>query len=155
MSLHLIAALAMTAFTQDCPAYVKHDPGGDYTNADFVTHVGNPSHPPQLADVTDALNDPKRSIIVNLLGVPLADRPAYFAQLLPQILAEKARTGRPHWLVIDETHHLHERVPQDRCVLPRRDQLVTVLARVTGAADAYGPPVERCIGVRHIRLIGR
>lgn len=34
MSLHLIAALAMTAFTQDCPAYVKHDPGGDYTNAD-------------------------------------------------------------------------------------------------------------------------
>jgi hydroxymethylpyrimidine pyrophosphatase-like HAD family hydrolase len=82
------------------------DPEGDYTNADFVTHVGSASHAPELDDVTDALRNPARSIVVNLLGVPLADRPAYFAQLMPLILAEKARTGRPHWLVVDEAHHL-------------------------------------------------
>jgi HAD superfamily hydrolase (TIGR01484 family) len=82
------------------------DPEGDYTNADFVTHLGTPEHAPHLEGVTDALKDPRRSIIVNLLGVPLADRPAYFAQMMPLILAEKAKTGRPHWLVIDETHHL-------------------------------------------------
>jgi len=82
------------------------DPEGDYANADFVTHIGNPTQAPTLEDVTDALRDPKRSLAVNLLGVPLADRPAYFAQILPRLVAEKARTGRPHWLVIDETHHL-------------------------------------------------
>jgi hydroxymethylpyrimidine pyrophosphatase-like HAD family hydrolase len=82
------------------------DPEGDYTNADFATHVGSASHAPELDDVTDALKNPARSIVVNLLGVPLADRPAYFAQLMPLIVAEKARTGRPHWLVVDEAHHL-------------------------------------------------
>jgi hypothetical protein len=57
-------------------------------------------------EVADALRDPKRSLVVNLLGVPLADRPSYFSQLLPHIQEVKARTGRPHWLVIDEAHHM-------------------------------------------------
>lgn len=82
------------------------DPEGDYTNLDFAHHVGNPKQAPRVEDVTDALRDPKRSLVVNLLGVPLAERPKYFAQLLPRILEVKARTGRPHWLVVDEAHHL-------------------------------------------------
>ena len=82
------------------------DPEGDYTNLEFAQHVGNPKQAPRVEDVTDALRDPKRSVVVNLLGVPLADRPRFFAQLLPRILEVKARTGRPHWLVVDEAHHL-------------------------------------------------
>ena len=82
------------------------DPEGDYTTVDFATHLGNPKQAPRPEDVTDALKDPRRSIVVNLLGVPLADRPKFFAEVLPRVLEEKARTGRPHWLVIDETHHL-------------------------------------------------
>jgi hydroxymethylpyrimidine pyrophosphatase-like HAD family hydrolase len=82
------------------------DPEGDYTNLEFAHHVGNPKQAPRVEDVTDALRDPKRSVVVNLLGVPLADRPKYFAQLLPRILEVKARTGRPHWLAVDEAHHL-------------------------------------------------
>ena len=82
------------------------DPEGDYTNLEFAHHVGNPKQAPRVEDVTDALRDPKRSVVVNLLGVTLADRPKFFAQLLPRILEVKARTGRPHWLVVDEAHHL-------------------------------------------------
>jgi hypothetical protein len=44
-----------------------------------------------------------------LLGtqsVSIADRPAFFAKLLPQLSLLRAGTGRPHWLVIDESHHL-------------------------------------------------
>jgi hydroxymethylpyrimidine pyrophosphatase-like HAD family hydrolase len=82
------------------------DPEGDYTNLEFASHIGTPAQAPQPEDVTDALRDPRRSIVVNLLGVPLADRPKFFSQLLPVVLQEKARTGRPHWLVIDEAHHL-------------------------------------------------
>ena len=82
------------------------DPEGDYTNLEFAAHLGNPEHAPSPADVTDALRDTKRSVVVNLLGVPLADRPGFFAQLLPHIEEVKARTGRPHWLVIDEAHHM-------------------------------------------------
>ncbi|MBA4062939.1 MAG: phosphoglycolate phosphatase [Isosphaera sp.] len=82
------------------------DPEGDYTNLEFATVLGNTDHAPRPEDVTDALRDPKRSLVVNLLGVPLADRPKFFAQLLPRVLEVKARTGRPHWLVVDEAHHL-------------------------------------------------
>ncbi|HEY1188910.1 MAG TPA: HAD-IIB family hydrolase [Gemmata sp.] len=82
------------------------DPEGDYTNLDFAHVIGNTNQAPRPGDVTEALRDPKRSVVVNLLGVPLADRPAFFAQLLPRVLEEKARTGRPHWLAVDEAHHL-------------------------------------------------
>ncbi|AWM40810.1 Sugar phosphatase YbiV [Gemmata obscuriglobus] len=82
------------------------DPEGDYTNLEFAHIIGNTNQAPRPEEVTEALRDPKRSIVVNLLGVPLADRPAFFAQLLPRVLEEKARTGRPHWLVVDESHHM-------------------------------------------------
>jgi hydroxymethylpyrimidine pyrophosphatase-like HAD family hydrolase len=102
------------------------DPEGDYTNLEFAHHVGNPKQTPRVEDVTDALRDPKRSAVVNLLGVPLADRPKFFAQLLPRVLEVKARTGRPHWLVVDETHHLLPTGPDAACLalqLPDRGTL--------------------------------
>jgi hypothetical protein len=111
---------------------VVADPEGDYTNLDFAHVVGNPKQAPRVEDVTDALRDPKRSVVVNLLGVPVADRPKYFAQLLPRILEVKARTGRPHWLVVDETHHLLPQGPnaaQVAAQLPDRGTLfITVHA---------------------------
>ena len=48
---------------------------------------------------------------MNLLGVSLEDRPAFFAQILTAILELRTRTGRPHWLVVDEAHHL---LPRER-----------------------------------------
>ena len=82
------------------------DPEGDYTNLEFAIQIGNPRQTPRGEDLTNALRDVKRSVVVNLLGVPLAERPKYFAQLLPRFQEVKARTGRPHWLVVDEAHHL-------------------------------------------------
>jgi hydroxymethylpyrimidine pyrophosphatase-like HAD family hydrolase/energy-coupling factor transporter ATP-binding protein EcfA2 len=82
------------------------DPEGDYTELEFATVVGNQDHVPRPEDVADLLCDPRRSVVVNLLGIPLAERPAFFAQLLPRVLEIKAATGRPHWLVVDEAHHM-------------------------------------------------
>ena len=44
------------------------DPEGDYTNLDIANHVGNPKQGPRVEDVTDALRDSKRSVVVNLLA---------------------------------------------------------------------------------------
>jgi hypothetical protein len=44
--------------------------------------------------------------VVNLLGVPLHDRPGFFASLAGHLDAMRARLARPHWLVLDEAHHL-------------------------------------------------
>ena len=43
---------------------------------------------------------------MNLLAVKLEDRPGYLAGLLPELLALRERTGRPHFVVVDEAHHM-------------------------------------------------
>ncbi len=114
------------------------DPEGDYTNLEFASQVGNAEHPPLADGVADALKDPKRSVVVNLLGVPLAERPTFFAQLLPRVLESKARTGRPHWLVIDEAHHMlpapHEGGPSS-CAGQLPDRGVMFVTVHAGSVD--------------------
>jgi HAD superfamily hydrolase (TIGR01484 family) len=65
------------------------DPEGDYLN-----------------EVMKLLAEPSQSVTVNLLGIPLKERPTFFESLLHGIQEMVGRTGRPHWLIIDETHHV-------------------------------------------------
>jgi hypothetical protein len=34
------------------------------------------------------------------------ERPVFFTQIFPKILGIRARLGRPHWLIVDEAHHI-------------------------------------------------
>jgi len=43
---------------------------------------------------------------VNLLGISLPRRPEYFGHLFPSLHVMRTRTGRPHWIVLDEAHHM-------------------------------------------------
>ena len=52
------------------------------------------------------LKDPARNVVINMLGVSVDHRPEFFAHLLPALAELRSRTGRPHWLVIDEAHHM-------------------------------------------------
>jgi HAD superfamily hydrolase (TIGR01484 family) len=82
------------------------DPEGDYTAVEFAVVLGGPQRPPLVEEILDVLRDPSRNAVINLLGVALDHRPAFFAELLPALLDLRTRTGRPHWLVVDEAHHL-------------------------------------------------
>lgn len=82
------------------------DPEGDYLNLETLVTIGDRQHPPALDEVMGVLRDPGVNVNVDLLGIALADRPAYFSSLLPQLQAMRTRTGRPHWIVVDEAHHL-------------------------------------------------
>jgi hydroxymethylpyrimidine pyrophosphatase-like HAD family hydrolase/energy-coupling factor transporter ATP-binding protein EcfA2 len=82
------------------------DPEGDYDDvAQFVT-LGASDRIPGISEILEVLKNAGSSISINMLGVPLADRPSYFVGLLPRLQELRARTGRPHWIVIDEAHHL-------------------------------------------------
>ncbi|HEX5064364.1 MAG TPA: hypothetical protein VFV99_33545, partial [Kofleriaceae bacterium] len=59
-----------------------------------------------VVEVMDVLRDAHRNAVVNMLGVAVEHRPEFFAQLLPPLVELRTRTGRPHWLVVDEAHHL-------------------------------------------------
>jgi hypothetical protein len=82
------------------------DPEGDYSTLEDIVTLGTRLRAPHIDEVLDVLTDATANVVVNLLGIPLPERPDFFAQLLPRIQAMRARTGRPHWMVIDEVHHL-------------------------------------------------
>jgi len=82
------------------------DPEGDYENFMGALQLGTPQSAPEVKQVLKTLEDPKQNLVINLLGIPVPDRPAFFASLFAQILDLRARTARPHWLVIDEAHHM-------------------------------------------------
>lgn len=82
------------------------DPEGDFTTFDSAVVLGGPKREPLLEEITDVLRAPHENIVVNLLGVALDHRPEFFMKLLPALAELRMRTGRPHWLVVDEAHHL-------------------------------------------------
>jgi hydroxymethylpyrimidine pyrophosphatase-like HAD family hydrolase len=81
------------------------DPEGDFENFGGALPLGSPSDPPDPNVIAKAL-DSTQSLVVNLMAVKMSERPAAFSALLPKILEMRARTARPHCLVIDEAHHL-------------------------------------------------
>lgn len=82
------------------------DPEGDYGALQDVITLGNERHAVGIEEVLALLEDPKINLNINLLGISLADRPAFFCTLFPNIQAMRMRTARPHWIVLDEAHHM-------------------------------------------------
>jgi phosphoglycolate phosphatase (TIGR01487 family) len=97
------------------------DPEGDYDELEPAVTIGGPKRAPTTRDVVELLADARINVVVNLLGVRLDERPGEFGHLLGHLESLRADTGRPHWLVIDEAHHLmppevsgaFEPMPQD------------------------------------------
>jgi phosphoglycolate phosphatase (TIGR01487 family) len=82
------------------------DPEGDYQAFPKTIAIGDEKHAPSIDQLMLALQKPSAQLIVNLMGVSIADRPKFLDQLLPRLLEMRARTGRPHWIIIDEAHHM-------------------------------------------------
>lgn len=82
------------------------DPEGDYESLSFAVAIGTGKRGPSSQEVLEMLTPAEQNVAVNLIGLRLSDRPDFFAKLLPQILQLREQSGRPHWLVVDEAHHL-------------------------------------------------
>jgi hypothetical protein len=82
------------------------DPEGDYGTLDDIVTLGSRLRAPRVEEILDVLADPSTNVVVNLLGIALSDRPEFFVELFPHLHAMRARTGRPHWILVDEVHHL-------------------------------------------------
>ena len=82
------------------------DPEGDYESFPQAIVLGTARDGPSLTEILTALANPNNHVVVNLVGLPIQDRPAFFLGLLPKLQELRAKTGRPHWVLVDETHHL-------------------------------------------------
>ncbi len=86
------------------------DPEGDYEGFAEAVMFGTSQRGPGMMEIVTALESPDTNLVVNLVGLPLQDRPAFFLALLPALQERRAKSGRPHWILVDETHHL---LPRD------------------------------------------
>jgi HAD superfamily hydrolase (TIGR01484 family) len=105
------------------------DPEGDYDELADAVVVGDEQAAPKSDEVVNLLARGDRSAIVNLMSVPLEDRPAFFAALLARLVECQTRCGRPHWIVVDEAHHMLPEgtpAPVDGVELPTSLLFVTV-----------------------------
>jgi hydroxymethylpyrimidine pyrophosphatase-like HAD family hydrolase len=82
------------------------DPEGDYDTFEGAVVLGDRQRAPTVAEALRLLEPPDQHVVVNLLGLPLQDRPGFLTAFLAHRQELRARTGRPHWLVADEAHHL-------------------------------------------------
>jgi hydroxymethylpyrimidine pyrophosphatase-like HAD family hydrolase len=82
------------------------DPEGDYEEFDQAVSVGDTDKPPSLDEVLRLLGNPGAHVTVNLLGIAVGDRPNFFSNLLPRLQTLRSQTGRPHWIMVDEAHHV-------------------------------------------------
>ena len=83
------------------------DPEGDYDDLRDAIVLGDADHAPVAAEALDILRKPDdRPLTVNMLGLRVRDRPGFFTGLVSRIGELHGQTARPHWLVIDEAHHM-------------------------------------------------
>jgi HAD superfamily hydrolase (TIGR01484 family) len=82
------------------------DPEGDYESFPGAISVGDEKHAPSEEEVLQILKKADSQVIVNLIGIAVAERPAFFDRLLPELAKLRLKTGRPHWIVLDEAHHM-------------------------------------------------
>ena len=84
------------------------DPEGDFENLEGAMTLGTREQGPAVDEVMKTLASSREtSVVINLVGLPVADRPAFFRSLLPHLEEMRARIGRPHWLIFgSRPHHL-------------------------------------------------
>lgn len=133
------------------------DPEGDYQEFAGAVVLGSRKRAPLVEEVCNFLQAPDQNLIVNLLAIGLEDRPSFFDQLFPALLELRTRTGRPHWIVIDEAHHLlpsswtptAQIVPQDlsgmMLITVHPDHVSSQLLAETDMFVAVGDAPERSI----------
>ena len=119
------------------------DPEGDYVTLGHSVTNGDASTPPLPEQILGLLRKLHANVVVNTQALNLAERPELFAKLLPQVLTLRARTGRPHWLLVDEAHHLVGAPRQDvETILP---EAIPAAIYITVHPDAMSPAALRTV----------
>ncbi|MGQ0642374.1 MAG: HAD-IIB family hydrolase [Gemmatimonadaceae bacterium] len=82
------------------------DPEGDYHEfPDAIALRGGDTR--ALADETlQVLDRVSQNAVVSLVDLRLEDRPDFLHGLLPRLIQMRGATARPHWIILDEAHHL-------------------------------------------------
>jgi hydroxymethylpyrimidine pyrophosphatase-like HAD family hydrolase len=82
------------------------DPEGDYLEMEGALVLGNERSVPSVEELMLLMKQPEQNLVICILSVPLLERPAYFVKFMLAFSKLRLEAGHPHWLLLDEAHHL-------------------------------------------------
>jgi hydroxymethylpyrimidine pyrophosphatase-like HAD family hydrolase len=97
----LLERLAVQGYT-----FCVIDVEGDYGSIAKAVALGSPTRPPDANEILKLLRSADKSAVVNLSGLPESERLPFLTDLTPNLAQLRTHLGHPHWVTIDETHHL-------------------------------------------------
>jgi len=82
------------------------DPAGNYGGLEATVVMGTAEQVPVLEECEQLVCKPDTNVVINLQAMPLTDRPMFFDALFTRLREIRARTGRPHVLIVADAHHV-------------------------------------------------
>src|SRR5688572_26146481 len=82
--------------------YCLLDPRGAFEGVPDAIVLGRHKRAPTVDEIIRLLKDPVENAIVNLSGVSTRQRTPFIQELFARLQQLRARTGHPHWIVVDE-----------------------------------------------------
>jgi hydroxymethylpyrimidine pyrophosphatase-like HAD family hydrolase len=121
------------------------DPEGDYRTLAELENVvvfGGKGEQglPSPEELDQLVRDPRTSLVLDLSAMGRAEKVAFASKVLAVVATVRSATGLPHWLIIDEAHHVlpSEGSPAAELVRPGAE----ALALITLDATALAPEVQ-------------
>ena len=122
------------------------DPEGDYrtlAELERVVVFGGKGEQalPAPEEMDQLLRHPQTSLVLDLSAMSMAEKVSYAIKVLAVVTTVRSTTGLPHWLIIDEAHHVlpAEGSPAAEMLRPGAESL----AIITLAASDLAAPVRR------------
>ena len=124
------------------------DGRGEYLDFQPAVVFGTQENPPDAFEILTALEKPDVQAVVCLAAVLPAKRAAFFEKLKAELQSLREKTGRPHWLVIDEAQEL---VPRMRDALGDAHPLAENTIYVTSDPAAIDERIVSAVDVVAVR----
>jgi hydroxymethylpyrimidine pyrophosphatase-like HAD family hydrolase len=119
------------------------DPEGDYRTLAALEGVlvfGGKGEQalPSPDELEQLVRHPATSLVLDLSAMGLSEKVAYATRVLAVVAAVRSNTGLPHWLIIDEAHHVlpAEGSPAAELVRPGAQALALITLDVAELAPA-------------------
>lgn len=82
------------------------DPEGDYHGLQHSIAIADGTNMPRTEEALRLLRETGVNVVVNTVALSLGDRQRLVSEILMPISDLKAKTGRPHWIIVDEAHQI-------------------------------------------------
>jgi hydroxymethylpyrimidine pyrophosphatase-like HAD family hydrolase len=109
------------------------DPEGDYrslTDLEGVVVLGGKADAalPNGEELAQLLRRPRSGLVLDLSSMSRAEKVEYATEALASLAAVRSTNGLPHWLVIDEAHHVFPKdgSPATELILRGRDSVCLI-----------------------------